>query len=133
MDESEHSGIDLFVLSNAGGSYNRIVGALERWHRDAGADDPQLMAMLEARVLVLLVIDHLSQEDVARSVGESPRAVARYVADLRAVFPDFADWQRPPKSGSVPQLESHRSSRRWEKAPADGAWREPATGSGDAA
>jgi hypothetical protein len=120
--DAEHVGTAPFVLANTGSCYDRIVGALKRWHEDRGAENPELMAMVEARALIALVVDQLSQEDIARDIGEPPRHVAQYVADLRAVFPALAGCKRLPATGTAPQLDRRWTSRRRQKAPAGGAW-----------
>jgi hypothetical protein len=125
--EPEHVPDTLFIACNVGESYDRIVGALERYHADRGVADPLKVAMTQARVLVLLVVDQSSQETIARSIGETPRKVARHMAHLRTVFPELAKWERTPKTGSLPALASSRPSRHREKAPADGRWRDLGT------
>ena len=91
MDGCETLSLALWLRSMLGGSYDRVIDALELWYEGRGAAHPLRSALVAGRVLVLIVNDGMSLSQVAVEMGCSKRTVIRRVADLTATFPPFGE------------------------------------------
>lgn len=81
----------LWLRGMLGGSYSRVVDALELWYEANGGAAPLRAALVAARVLALIVVDGLPLSQVALELGCSKRTVIRRVADLTTTFPPLAE------------------------------------------
>jgi hypothetical protein len=70
-------------------TFQHVVRELERFHAARGTRDPERMAAVQARTLVLVEAYDLELAVVASRLGVSLSSVNRYVRDLRLAFPQL--------------------------------------------